>query len=161
MKLRPVSRILAKGKRGLTRDAFELLPEALKTEVEYPDKAHWDRLVAEHADDSGCALVEVGKLALIHGLKQRTKLTPKQSRSLAQTAGYVGLVIEPDARITGRPYGWEDIVALERSAEGPALPTDNRYLGAALMLELAVYVAAANEKVDDDAGRSDRSLPRS
>ena len=52
--------------------------------------------------------VEVSKLAAIHGLERAPKLTPKQSQALAQTAEYVGLVIEPDARLTNRPYSWED-----------------------------------------------------
>ena len=37
---------------------------------------------------------------------------------MAQTAEYVGLVIEPDARLTKRPYNWEDVVSLLRPEEG-------------------------------------------
>ena len=95
------------------------------------------------------ALLEISKLALIHGLEERAKLTPKQSQALAQTAGYVGLVIEPDARLTNRPYGWEDLVSLLRPEGQPGLPADSRYVGASLMLELGVYIAASDGTVED------------
>ena len=147
--LRPLSRVLAKGIEVVSREAFEALPEGLKTKVEHPDKEKWDRLVAEHTDEDGCALVEVSKLAAIHGLEERAKLTPKQSQSLAQTAEYVGLVIEPDARLTNRPYSWDDVVSLLRPEERRRLPADSRYLAASLMLELGIYVAAADGSVED------------
>ena len=85
----------------------------------------------------------------IHDLEERAKLTPKQSQALAQTAEYVGLVIEPDARLTNRPYNWEDVVSLLRPEERPRLPADSRYLAASLMLELGIYVAAADGSVED------------
>ncbi len=95
--LRPVSRILAKGIEVGSREAFEALPDDLKASVEHPEKDQWDRLVTEHTGEDGYTLVEISKLAVLHGLEARAKLTPKQSRSLAQTAEYMGLAIEPDA----------------------------------------------------------------
>ena len=147
--LRPLSRVLAKGTEVDSREAFDALPEELKSKVEHPDKEKWDRVVAQHTDEHGCALVQVSKLASIHDLEERVKLTPKQSQSLAQTAEYVGLVIEPDARLTNRPYNWEDVVSLLRPEDRPRLPADSRYLAASLMLELGVYVAAADGSVED------------
>ena len=144
-----MSRVLAKGTEVESREAFEALPEGLKAKVDHPDKEKWDHVLSEHTNEDGCALVEVSKLAAIHGLPERAKLTPKQSQALAQTAGYVGLVIEPDARLTNRPYSWEDLVSLLRPEERPTLPADSRYLGASLMLELGVYVAAADGTVED------------
>ena len=148
--LRPLSRMVAKGNQIHTRDAFESLPEELKTEVEHPDKVAWDREVAEHTDEDGCSIVEVAKLASIHGFGERAKLTAKQSQSLAQTAHYVGLVIEPDARITNRPYTSTDLVSLLRTEDKPSLPADSRYHGASLMLELGMYIAASDGQVDDE-----------
>jgi uncharacterized tellurite resistance protein B-like protein len=147
--LRPLSRVVAKGIDVATRDAFEALPEALKAKVEHPDKPEWDRLVAEHTSEDGFALVEVAKLASIHGVEERSKLTPKQSQALAQTAEYVGLNIEPDARMTNRPYNWDDVVSLLRPENRPTLPSDSRYLAASLMLELGIYIAAADGTVED------------
>ena len=115
--LRPLSRRVARGAAINTREAFDALPDELKTEIEHPDKSAWDRVVAEHTDESGCSLVEVARLASIHGLGERTRLTAKQSRSLAQAAHYVGLMIEPDARITNRPYGSKDMVCLLRRGQ--------------------------------------------
>jgi uncharacterized tellurite resistance protein B-like protein len=148
--LRPLSRVMAKGVEAGTREAFEALPEDLKAKVEHPDKEQWDRVVADHTNEDGCALVEVSKLATIHGLEERTKLTPKQSHALAQTAEYVGLLIEPDPRLTNRPYSWKDVVSLLRPEEKPGLPpTDSRYLAASLMLELGIYIAAADGSIED------------
>ena len=147
--LRPVSRILAKGIEVDSREAFEALPDELKATVEHPEKRKWDALVSEHSREDGYALVELSKLAILYGLEARPKLTPTQSRAIAQTAEYVGLAIEPDARITNRTYSWEDVVSLLRRDEGEGLPADSRYLAASLMLELGVYIAAADGSVDD------------
>ena len=147
--LKPVSRMLAKGIEVDSREAFEALPDELKATIEHPEKGKWNTLVSEHSREDGYALVEISKLAALHGLEPRAKLTPTQSRALAQTAEYVGLAIEPDARITTRPYSWEDVVSLLRREEGTCLPADSRYLAASLMLELGVYIAAADGKIDD------------
>jgi len=147
--LRPVSRILAKGVEVDSREAFDAMPDDLKAIVEHPEKKKWAAMVAEHTREDGFALVEVSKLAALHGLEPRAKLTPTQSRSIATTAEYMGLAIEPDSRITTRTYGWEDVVSLIRAEAGAGLPTDPRYLAASLMLELGVFIAAADGSVDD------------
>jgi uncharacterized tellurite resistance protein B-like protein len=147
--LRPLSRVLGKGIEVDTREGFDALPEELKLKVEHPDKQKWDRVVAEHTDEDGWALIKVSKLAMVNGLTERAKLTPKQSQALAQTAEYVGLTIEPDARLTNRPYSWDDLVSLLRPEEKSELPVDSRYLAASMMLELGVYVAAADGTVED------------
>ena len=147
--LRPVSRILSKGIEVESREAFEALPDELKATVEHPEKRKWDTLVSENSREDGYVLVELSKLAILYGLEARPKLTPTQSRALAQTAEYVGLAIEPDARLTHRPYSWEDVVSLLHRDEGAGLPADSRYLAAALMLELGTYIAAADGSVDD------------
>jgi len=147
--LKPLSRVVGKGIEVNTREAFEALPDDLKAKVEHPDKEKWDRMVAEHTGEGGCALVQISKLATIHGQEERAKLTPKQSQALAQTAEYVGLVMEPDARLTNRPYNWEEVVSLLRPEGKPGLPTDSRYLAASLMLELGIYIAGADGSVED------------
>ena len=80
---------------------------------------------------------------------ESARLTRSQSEALAQTAQFVGLVIEPDARLTGRPYAWEDAVSLLRDDDDALLPEHSRYLAASLMLELGIYIAAADGTVDD------------
>ena len=64
-------------------------------------------------------------------------------------SGIYGALIEPDARLTNRPYSWDDVVSLLRREEGASHPTDSRYLAASLMLELGIYIAAADGSVDD------------
>jgi uncharacterized tellurite resistance protein B-like protein len=147
--LRPFSRVAAKGPQAETREAFEALPDRLKTSVEHPDKPVWDRIVADHTNEEGFALVEIAKLASIHGIQERARLTPKQSDALARTAQYVGLIIEPDPRINNRPYGWNDLVSLLRPEEKHTQQAESRYPGAALLLELGIYIAAADGKIED------------
>jgi uncharacterized tellurite resistance protein B-like protein len=148
--LKPLSRAMARGADVLTRDAYEALPDDLKAGVEHPDKPHWDRIVAENAREDGAVLVSAGHLATIHGIPQRVKLTAKQSESIAQTAHHVGFEIEPDARVTNRPYGWDEVVALLRPEESPGLPKDPRYAGASLMLQMGLFIASADGDVEDE-----------
>ena len=148
--LKPLSRAMARGAEVLTREAYEALPDDLKPGVEHPDKPDWDRIAAENAREDGAVLVAVGHLATIHGLPQRAKLTSRQSESIARTAHHVGLEIEPDARVTNRPYGWDEVVALLRPEESPRLPGDSRYAGASLMLEMGLFVASADGNVGDE-----------
>ena len=147
--LKPLSRVIAKGHEALTRQAFEALPDDLKSGVEHPDKAQWEQLAVDHVREDGVVLVEVGQLATVHGIEKRPKLTAKQSDLLARTAHYVGFMIEPDARVLNRAYHWDEPVALVRPEEVPALPKDARYAGASLMLELGVFVAAADGYVEE------------
>jgi len=146
--LKPLSRVMARGAEVTTRAAYDALPENLKADTEHPDKPLWEKLSAEHAREDGTVVVEVGSVARIHGIDERPKLTAKQSGSLASTAHEVGFVIEPDFRLTGQPYRWGDQVALFRPEERPTLPTDGRYSGAALMLELGMFVAAADGEIE-------------
>lgn len=148
--LKPLSRVVGRGAVALTREAFETLPEALQAETEHPDKPHWDKIAAENAREDGMVVLAVGRLAAIHGIEKRAKLTAKQSESLARTAHHVGFLIEPDVRIVNRPYSWDEVVALLRPEDPPELPKDSRYAGASLMLELGMFVAAADGDIEDD-----------
>jgi uncharacterized tellurite resistance protein B-like protein len=147
--LRPLSRALSKGFQLDSREAFETLPTELKETLDHPDKDRWDSLVASVNTEDGCALVEISTLARLHELEERAKLTLKQSEALAHTAQFVGLIVEPDARITKRPYCWLDMVCLIRPEDRSALTTDTRYRAAALMLELGIFIAAADGVVED------------
>jgi uncharacterized tellurite resistance protein B-like protein len=152
--LKPLSRVMARGGGVLTRAAYDALPDELRAGLEHPDKPAWERLAGEKTQEDGTVLVEAGELAGLLGIASRPKLTARQGESLAQTAHAVGFVIEPDARVTGRPYGWGDLVALYRPEEAPSLPANAGYPGAALMLELGMFVAAADGRIEDgEVGR--------
>ncbi len=148
--LKPLSRVMAKGVEVSTRLAYEALPDDLKTATEHPDSVDWQRVVAERADTNADVVVTVGSLAQIQGFDDRARLTIKQSEALAQTANSIGFVIEPDPRITKWAYRWTDRVALFRPEGRPSLPTGAEYAAAAVMLELGMFIAAADEKIDKD-----------
>jgi hypothetical protein len=145
--LKPLSRMMAGAREVRSRAAHDALANSLEPDAEHPEKSAWDRLAVEQMQEDRTVLVEVGKLARLRGTMSRPTLTARQSESLAQTAHAVGFIIEPDVRITHRPYGWNEIVALLRPVGSPALPADLRYPGAALMLELGMLVAAADGQV--------------
>jgi uncharacterized tellurite resistance protein B-like protein len=147
--LKPLSRMLARGIDVASREAYQALPDKLKATVEHPDQEKWDQLLIEQTGEDGFALVKVSDLAPLHGFAERARLTRTQSEALAQTAQFVGLVIEPDARLTSRPYAWEDVVSLLRHEEGSGLPDGSRYLAASMLLELGVYIAASDGTVQD------------
>jgi hypothetical protein len=148
--LKPLSRVLAKGVGINSPAAYEALPEDLRADTEHPDKPAWDRLAAEKAEADGTALVTAGELASLQGIAERPKLTLKQSRLTAQAAHTFGFVIEPDAQRTSRPYRWGEVVAVFRPEGSPSLPAHSRYPGAALLLELGMFVAAADGRIGDD-----------
>jgi uncharacterized tellurite resistance protein B-like protein len=148
--LRPLSRIAAKGVELTTRAAYDALPDELKETVEHPDRPAWEALAARNAGEDGFAVVQVSALASLQGIGERAKLTLKQSETLAETAHAVGFIIERDVRVTNRPYHWDEVVSLLRPLEKPCLPTDSRYAAASLMLELGLFVAAADGEIEQE-----------
>lgn len=148
--LRPLSREVAKGTKAGTREVYHALPEVLKAEADHPDKEKWEKVIADHAKENGVALLNISKLNKIQGFEPRPKLTFKQSEDLSVTANEVGFLLVPDARITCRAYGWDDIVAVIRPIDKTSLPKDDAYHSASLMLELGVAIASADGKVDND-----------
>lgn len=148
--LRAYSRAVSKGADITTREAYEALPPALRKDVDHPDAPRWEGVVATHASENGFSLTPLAKLAEIQGFEQREKLTPTQSKALAQTAEDIGLAIVPDSRLTGRAYAWSDEVVLFRPEGSAALKQENGYRAAACMLELGMVVAGADGIVDQE-----------
>jgi uncharacterized tellurite resistance protein B-like protein len=142
--LKPLSREVGKGRDILTRQAYQALPEALKEEVEHPDREKWESFVAANTSENNIVITTVDNLAPLCGFEQRPKLTTSQSEELASTAGDVGFVIVPDPRVTGRAYKWDEMVALFRPEGRPDVPLDKKYRAAVLMLEMGMAVAAAD-----------------
>ena len=148
--LKPLSRVMAKGADVSNRAAYEALPDELKAETEHPDKPRWDQLAVDQVQEDGTVILEVRTLAEIQGYAEKPKLTAKQSESIAQTAHSVGFAIEPDPRITNRAYAWEDHVVLFRPEDRPSLPADTHFAGASLLLELGMFIAAADGQVEEE-----------
>lgn len=148
--LKPLSREVGKGRDVLTRQAYQALPDALKAEVDHPDRDKWEQFVAASTSESNIVITSIGDLAALCEFEQRPKLTSRQSEELATTAGDVGFVLVPDTRVISRPYKWDEMVALFRPDGRAELPSDRKYRAAVLMLEMGMAVAAADGSVDQD-----------
>lgn len=133
--------------------AYEALPPALRKEATHPLQSAWDTLLAEFSPEVGVILLPVSKLAELRGLEQRSKLTVKQSRDLAELADMLGTPLEPDSRYTDRAYSWDSHVAALKLPEMPTLPAGPNYLLAGVILRLALEVARADGTVDEDERR--------
>jgi tellurite resistance protein len=133
----------------LTPGTWEAMPPDLRAGVDHPQAPAIYSVVTENTDESGHTFVNVSQLATALAIEQRTKLTAKQSRSVVTTAEYAGFAVEPDVRLTGQNYRWDDLVAVFPQAyEGE--PDYQRYGGAACMLRLGVEIAQADGRIDDE-----------
>jgi uncharacterized tellurite resistance protein B-like protein len=110
----------------------------------------WERLAREHRAEGDVALVEVGRAATLLRIDPKARLSPKQSATLADAADRAGFAIEPDARVDQPTYAWDQLVALYPERPGTGPPRDPSYFGAALILELGLYVARADGTIDRD-----------
>lgn len=146
--LKPLSREAGKGKDVDTRAAYQALPDALKSEIDHPDKAQWEKFVSDHTGENNVALTTVADIAPLCGFAERAKLTRGQSEELAATANDVGFILVPDSRIVNRPYKWDDFVALFRPDTKPSLPEDKGYRAVVLLLEMGIAVAASDGEIE-------------
>jgi uncharacterized tellurite resistance protein B-like protein len=132
----------------LTAEAYEALPEELRT-GEHPEFDRWFRLWEEKANAEGLPVVPVGALAALKGLAQRATLLKGQCLKLLSTADCLGIGIEPDTRLSGKNYRWDDqVVLFFRETDGKEEPAT--YQAASLLLELGMYIATADDRIDTD-----------
>lgn len=132
-----------------TVEAWEAMPAELRAGIDHPSATHIYALVSNHTDEDGHTFLRVGDVATALGVENRSKLTGKQSRSLVTTAEYAGYAIEPDVRLTGRSYAWDDLVAaFPHAYEGE--PDYKRFGGAACVLRLGMEIAEADGRVDEE-----------
>jgi uncharacterized tellurite resistance protein B-like protein len=146
--LKLYSREIAKGKGVNSVEAYFALPDAIRAVTDHPDKEIWERFVHQHASDSNVVVTQVSELAALCRYTVCEKLSRKQSEALAATATGVGFVIVPDPRTTGRPYSWDEPVALFRVEGTPADPTDSTYRAVVMMTEIGIAVAASDGTID-------------
>ncbi|WP_254508167.1 tellurite resistance TerB family protein [Anatilimnocola floriformis] len=146
--LRAFDKVSRTGKGPLSADAFEALPSELRI-GEHPETDQWIQLWADRSSSNGLPVVPVAALAALKGFEQRTTLLKSQCDRLLSTADCLAIGVEPDARLTGKNYRWDDnVVLFEReSVERSNAAT---YQAAALLLELGVHIAAADDKVDEE-----------
>jgi len=149
--LRAYRRVVGKGVDITTREAYEALPLELRKDMDHPDAPRWEAVATTHARDDGFSLTPLAKLAEIQGFEQRERLTPTQSRALAQTAEDIGLAIAPDARVTGKGYVWTAEVVLFRQEGSVAVQQEvGGYRAATCMLELGMVIAGADGTIDHE-----------
>jgi uncharacterized tellurite resistance protein B-like protein len=141
--LRPLSRVDKAATGIMTSESWEALPPELRAGTDHPLQAAMQVLIADVGPEGEESLVPVGRLAALLGFEQRPKLTPTQSRRIAVTAEGTGYCVEPDVRLTGRTYEWNERVAVFlRTEDAPTDPA--RYNAASCMLRLGLVVALAN-----------------
>ena len=110
--LRSLSRLKQKGIELNTKEAFRVLPDELKQQLDHPDKQKWDSFMLQNAREDGLVIATVDKLIHACVSYQSSKLTLKQSKELVDTANDMGLSIIPDPKLTSRAYENNDLVAL-------------------------------------------------
>lgn len=142
------------GSGPLTAQAWEAMPPELRADLDHPLASRVQEAViaGEPSDDdvsTSVRLVPVASLAALLGLENRPRLTLAQSRRLAQTLQFTGYAVEPDARLVGRSYGWNDPVAVFVQTEGGEVHAP-RYLGATCMLQLGLTIAEADGVVEPE-----------
>ena len=132
----------------VTASAYESLPPELR-EGEHPEFENWMSLWTEQANSDGVPVVPVHCLAGLKGFPQRNTLLKNQCQTLLRTADCLGIGVEPDARLTGRNYRWDDRVTLFFLEDDEATDSPS-YQAAACLLQLGLLVAAADGQVDED-----------
>jgi len=148
--LRKLSSVARDGPpKTLTPEAWEAMPPELRAGIDHPRASTIYGLIVNNTDESGHTFLPIADLAAVLGIKPCTKLTAKHSRSVAATAEYAGFAIEPDVRLTGRNYDWEDLVAVFPHAY-ESEPDYKRFGGAACILRLGMEIAEADGRVDDE-----------
>lgn len=148
--LRPFG--LALGKDGITRQsrlAWEVLPAQLQ-QGEHPSHQKLWALGGEPLQKTGYAATTLEVVARALDMGERPALSPQLSRGMAQSLQFCGLGIEPDARLSGKSYRWDDKLVLFRASPGElALAGDAaaRYQSHAAFIRLALFVAQAAGEV--------------
>ena len=133
---------------ALTAELWEALPEVARGERDHPESAAWQTVMQSAIQTRGRPLVAISDLAAIKQIEQRGRLTRKQSEQLANTATHLNLTIEPDVRLTGKTYAWDELVALfpRPGSEADDLPT---YQAASILLRLGMNIAVADGTPDE------------
>ncbi|RCS54886.1 hypothetical protein DTL42_07175 [Bremerella cremea] len=144
--LKAFSRAAKNAGGEVTSEAYEALPPELR-QGDHPEMDAWMQAWEEHVDEEYRPLVPVGVLAKVKGIPERERLTKAQCLKILQTADTMGLALEPDTRMTGTNYRWDEKVILffrENDTSDTA-----KYMAASALLRLGATIAEADGTVDD------------
>jgi uncharacterized tellurite resistance protein B-like protein len=137
------------GGATITSEMYEALPLELRSQ-DHPELPAWESVFAASVDEAGWCVVPVGRLAEIKKIPLRPRLTKKQCETLLITADAIGFVIEPDSRLTGSTYAWEEHVVVLRGAGGHPSEEELRpYRSTAILLRIGLAVANADDQLND------------
>ncbi|MBL9165625.1 MAG: TerB N-terminal domain-containing protein [Planctomycetaceae bacterium] len=137
------------GSGAVTAEMYEALPPELRRE-EHPERSAWQRVIEFGLDESGWPVVKISQLSQIKNFPLRPQLTKKQCETLLATADSLKLSIEPDARLTGKNYRWDELVVVFQD-DGPSHDAKalTQYRTAATLLQLSLAIAKADEVLDE------------
>jgi uncharacterized tellurite resistance protein B-like protein len=131
-----------------TAAAYEALPAELRTE-EHPELGAWQAVINETTDEGGWPVTPISKLASIKGITIRKKLTKRHAESLLITADAIGFCVEPDIRLTGKTYDWDQAVVVFRQTGAPPTEVEVKsFHSASTLLQLGLEIAEADGQVD-------------
>lgn len=145
--LRSFSRANRKAAGEVTAEVYETLPPELRI-GEHPEEQAWLAAWEANVDQDDWPIVPVSDLAAIKNISPRDRLTKSQCNQLLATADAIGLGIEPDARITGKNYRWDERVTLFFH-DGVILDDPTGYAAASVLLRLGASIAEADGTVDE------------
>ena len=131
--------------RVMTAAMYETLPRELR-EDDHPDYKVWCEVIDRYTNRAGWTAVPVSELAAVRGISHRNRLTKAQSQELARAAETMELSLEPDARISGQSYHWDELVSIfpRESESDENLKT---YHAASILLRLGMTIAAADGEI--------------
>lgn len=144
--LRMFSRAKKKADDVLTSDVYESLPPELRN-GSHPEEEAWLNAWESNVDADDWPIIPVGELAKIKRIERRDRLTKTQCNRILTTADIIGFGVEPDARITGKNYRWDEKVTLFFH-DGKLLDDPTRYAAASVLLRLGASIAEADGTVD-------------
>ncbi|WP_372718038.1 TerB N-terminal domain-containing protein [Novipirellula sp.] len=145
--LRGFSRAKKKSAGEVTADVYESLPPELR-QGEHPEEEAWLKAWESNVDEDDWPIVPVSELAAIKQISTRDRLTKSQCGQILATADAIGFGVEPDARITGNNYRWDEKVTLFFH-DGQVLNDPTAYAAASVLLRLGASIAEADGSVDE------------
>ncbi len=142
------SRKIQKSNGIMNAEAYCVLPPELKELIPHPDKDKWSNLVDSHKKEN-FGLVTVGDLCSVLNIEMREILTPTQSKNLVAAGKDIGFQLIPDQKILGKPYHWNDTLALYPLI-GQDTTLSNNFYAAAMIFDLAYSVAISDAPVTSE-----------
>jgi len=144
------SRIKAKEGSASSLKVYLALPVELRSQTPHPLSDFWDAIIKEALQEGDCFLIPAAKAATMIEIQQRNKLMLTQSRDIVETIESLGYGVEPDPRRSGVGFFWDQPLGVFRPAnQPPTSPTPN-CCAAQILLELCVFIAAADGQVSSE-----------